>query len=134
MCILYHVVLCIHSLPEWDILMLGGQYALHILYTIGIYFQFTVSEFFLKVICTNCLVPSCFLFLSYFSQTSAICKTVPYRLIPYSSYVEIIHAVFLFATFPSGSGLFLLYLCYYYYYHHHHFLSQVFFLPWYFSS
>jgi hypothetical protein len=24
--------------------------------------------------------------------------------------------------------------CCYYYYHHHHFLSQVFFLPWYFSS
>jgi hypothetical protein len=23
---------------------------------------------------------------------------------------------------------------YYYYYHHHHFLSQVFFLPWYFCS
>jgi hypothetical protein len=26
------------------------------------------------------------------------------------------------------------YYYYYYYYHHHHFLSQVFFLPWYFSS
>jgi hypothetical protein len=23
--ILYHVLLCIHSLPEWDILILGGQ-------------------------------------------------------------------------------------------------------------
>jgi hypothetical protein len=26
------------------------------------------------------------------------------------------------------------YYYYYYYHHHHHLLSQVFFLPWYFSS
>jgi hypothetical protein len=45
--ILYHVLLCIHSLPEWDILILGGQLSLHILYTVGIYFQFLASELFL---------------------------------------------------------------------------------------
>jgi hypothetical protein len=56
--ILYHV-LCIHSLPEWDILILGGQLSLHIVCTSGTYFQCLVSNFFLKVIWTNCLVLSC---------------------------------------------------------------------------
>jgi hypothetical protein len=38
--ILYHVLLRFHPLPEWDILMLGGQSFLCILYTVDIYFQF----------------------------------------------------------------------------------------------
>jgi hypothetical protein len=57
--ILYHVVLCIHSLTEWDILMLGGQLSFHILYTVSIYLQFLVSKSFSKSNYTNCLVLSC---------------------------------------------------------------------------
>jgi hypothetical protein len=30
--ILYRALLCIHSLPEWDILILGGQYSIIINY------------------------------------------------------------------------------------------------------
>jgi hypothetical protein len=44
--ILYRVLLCIHSLPQWDILILGGQLSLHIVCTVGIYFQCLVSIFF----------------------------------------------------------------------------------------
>jgi hypothetical protein len=33
----------------------------------------------------------------------------------------------------SGTALLFALLYYYYHHHHHHFLSQVFFLPWYFS-
>jgi hypothetical protein len=46
MCILYHVLLCPHSLPEWGILMSSGQQFLHIPYIIGIYSQFISSKFF----------------------------------------------------------------------------------------
>jgi hypothetical protein len=48
MYILYHdhVVFCIHSLPEWDVLMLGGQQSLHVLYTVSIYFQVLISKSF----------------------------------------------------------------------------------------
>jgi hypothetical protein len=44
------------------------------------------------------------------SPTSAIAKTFPYLLILYPSYVEIVHAAFLFPTFPSGSRLLFFYL------------------------
>jgi len=39
-CTLYHVLGCIHPLPKWNILMLGDQQLLHILYIVSIYFQF----------------------------------------------------------------------------------------------
>jgi ABC-type enterochelin transport system permease subunit len=44
--IIYHILLCIYSLPEWDILMLGGQQSIHILLTVGICFQLLVSKYF----------------------------------------------------------------------------------------
>jgi hypothetical protein len=44
--LLYFYLLFIHSLPQWDILMLRGQYFLLILYIVGMYFQFLLSKFF----------------------------------------------------------------------------------------
>jgi hypothetical protein len=41
---LHHVLLCIHSLPEWDILMLGGQKCLRVLYIVVTCFEFFLSE------------------------------------------------------------------------------------------
>jgi hypothetical protein len=37
-------------LPEWDILILGGQLSLHIVCTGGTYFQCLVSKFFILLL------------------------------------------------------------------------------------
>jgi hypothetical protein len=51
-CRLYRVVLCIHSLPKWNILILGGQYFLCNLYILDI------CESRLKSSWTHLIIPS----------------------------------------------------------------------------
>jgi hypothetical protein len=58
-CRLYHVLWYIHSLPQWNIVILY----------ISICFQFLLPEIFLKVVCTECLIHSCHCCIFCFSLT-----------------------------------------------------------------
>jgi hypothetical protein len=60
------------------------------------------------------------LFVKLHKPHSPIRSVVSYRQAPAYKVAEIV------ATFWKAY--------YYYYYYHHHFMSQVFFLPWYFCS